>query len=226
VTENELTQAIDQIKTASMNAVRLDRRILKKTWGFYYMIWATAITLFSTIYIPLENISNTVYQDILFFTAYGIVFIVAIFVTMTLFRRAYMIGQINSGFKGKNRRNEIRSISINVLLFILILFLASGILKYPEGVIGLFFVLVLIYIGMLGGIKQSMGKIPFEGYLSSGAFLFSAVSSTVSLFLNYGYLVYGLLWLVSSAMWFLSGYISLRDYRKMVNGADESLRVD
>ena len=226
MTENELTQTIDQIKTASMDAVRLDRKILKKTWGLYYIVWAIAITLFSTIDIPLENISNTAYQNILFFTAYGVVFIIAIFVTMSLFRRAHAIGQISTGFTNKNRRNEIGTIFINILLFILILFLASGILKYPSGVIGLLFVFILVFTGMFRGIKQSMGKVPFEGYLSSGAFLFSAVSSTISSFLNYGYMVYGLLWLVSSAAWFLSGYIFQRDYRKMVNGTGERVRVD
>ena len=226
MTESELDQAIDQIRKVTMEAVRLDRKILKKTWGLYYIVWAIAIALFDTVYIPIAGIRNQTIQIILYLVIYGAIFFMAMYVTTSLFKRARALGKLSRGFVEESIRNRIATIFINVLLFIMILFLASGILRYPIGLIGLFIIFLLIYTGIFRGMKKDMGEIPFEGYLSSGSFFFSAAASTLSSFIGYGYTLYGFIWLIASGCWFISGYISLRDYTKMMEETSEHLRVD
>jgi hypothetical protein len=200
-----------QLICVGNRAVTMERYLLRRAWGIYYAIWALSILFF--IYIPvfLNPIKSVVLQDFAFTISYGIVIAVASYFSGLTFRKIARTAKLQRALSKPPKlslKDLMLKYSVLIVLFLLVILLATGFFRSLHGVCLEAAILAIIPFYIYRGVSQSLGKVPVEAILAIGVFLFSDLGSAVSIILTRGAYYYPEFWVPTVIAWFLASIFS------------------
>ena len=221
MTDQETEHIAQQLICVGNRAVVMERYLLKRAWGIYYAIWALSILLF--IYLPnlLNPIRPVLLQDIAFGSSYAVIIAVSGYVSGWVFSRvaraAKLQGDLAGNF-GRNFKDTILNYTTLILLFLLVILLATGFFKFFVGLFMEAVILILVAVYVYRWVTRSLGKVPPEAAMAIITFILSDIFSTVSVIVTRGAFYYADIWIPTVAAWFLASIISF------ANAGDELLQ--
>ena len=221
MTDQETEHIAQHLLCVGKRAMVMERYLLRRAWGIYYAIWALSILLF--IYLPnlLNPIRPVFLQDLVFGAAYSAIIAVSGYFSGVVFSRAARAAKLQGYLSGNFKRNfkdAIINYTTMILLFILVILLATGLFKFFFGVFMESMILVLVAVYVYRWVIRSLGKIPPEAALAIITFILSDIFSTVSVIVTRGAFYYADIWIPTVAAWFLASIISF------ANAGDELLQ--
>ena len=221
MTDQETEHIAQQLLCVGNRAVVMERYLLRRAWGIYYAIWALSILLF--IYLPnlLNPIRPVLLQDIAFGSSYAAIIAVSGYISGLVFSRAARAAKLQGDLAGNSRRNfkdAIINYTTLILLFLLVILLATGLFKFFFGVFMEAVILVLVAVYVYRWVTRSLGKVPPEAAMAIVTFILSDICSTISVIVTRGAFYYADIWIPTVAAWFLASIISF------ANAGDELLQ--
>jgi len=208
---------LDEIICINKKAIKFERFIIRRTYGLYYLIWAFAIFefLISPFILSLLHI-NLYYFYIIYAISYIITLYIAIELSNRLFSKVYRTYKLEYN-KDKKKFKAINYIYIIIAIILLILFSYFLQREYFYYAIFLYIVNVLLFsfgLNILGYIRLSFKKIPFEGYIAFYSYNISAIGTIlffiISSFLFKNIVYYSFfIWIIAISGWFVSSYYAI-----------------
>ena len=189
MTDQETEHIAQQLICVGNRAVVMERYLLKRAWGIYYAIWALSILLF--IYLPnlLNPIRPVLLQDIAFGSSYAVIIAVSGYVSGWVFSRvaraAKLQGDLAGNF-GRNFKDTILNYTTLILLFLLVILLATGFFKFFVGLFMEAVILILVAVYVYRWVTRSLGKVPPEAAMAIITFILSDICSTISVIVTRG----------------------------------------
>lgn len=210
---------IADLTSVAKKGLQFDFYIFRKAYGTYYAIWATAILLF--VYLPFLTYFPSIAQFIpyVFVSVYLTVFILAMWVTEKVFRKATEIIGFKSIFNEKRRNSlGIRFLGIlSIFMFVVLIIIISfyGINNLFTFLI-FYSVVIIISLNQLKKLRLTFGNIPIEGTISLISYLLSIVLSLFSVIVGKSQVDFSLSWLPAIIGWYFSALYSRYSSKKFL----------
>ena len=221
ISENDIAG----LRGVANKALKFEFYIFRKAYGSYYSVWATVIFLF--VFLPYLGYLPAIvpYIPYILFTVYLITFVIAVWITRRIFRKAsYIIGfkSILNGSQSKsleNRRLNILSMVFFIIAIILISF--YGINNILEFLVFYSFLIIILFY-LLKSLKLTFEKLPVEGIIALATYILSTAMSVFSVFALKSQFDFSLSWLPAITGWYFSAFYakySSRQYLEELNGS-------
>ncbi|MGP6220726.1 hypothetical protein [Caldiplasma sukawensis] len=186
MTDENIKEFLEKLKNRSIS---ISRYSLKMSFGIYYSIWVISIFYYVYISPSILIFLNNFLGYLIEIISFIIVTTVAFYFNFRTFSLSFKTTKINKVF----RINEVKSYGkiyriFNLIFFpIYLIILLLILILYNEkvGYTLFYFILLIVPVYLLFFLKVSFGNIPIEGYIASLTYLFSVISSIITiLFFN------------------------------------------
>lgn len=208
---------LDDITYINKKAIKFERFIIRRAYGLYYLIWAFAIFEFLIAPFILSSLHiNLYYFYIIYAISYIITLYIAIELSKHLFSKVYKTYKLEYN-EDKKKFKPVNYIYIIIIIILLILFSYFFQKEYFYYAMFLYIVNVLLFsfgLNILGYLRLSFKKIPFEGYIAFYSYDISAIGTIIffiiSSFLFKNIVYYSFLpWFIAISGWLFSSYYAI-----------------
>ncbi len=211
--DREMEELKKHLTMVGKQSILADRYLLKRVWGIYYAIWSLTIFIYMLLPYTISLVTSSFTELVIYIVAFSAVTAIAGYFSARVFARSakHAAMRLRLSNRYSRRFHLVNYIQIAILMFLVGGFAAtaSGFLKNQDGGFLVSTILIAIMIFVLVRLKNSFGNIPLEGVLAASTFLFSCVSSLVSVALTGGFMYYVFFWIPTVVGWLFASFYSL-----------------
>lgn len=220
MTEEDYGEILEHLRKIGGRAVRLDRYLMKRAWGVYYLIWATSILLFSSLPFLFNLIHQPDVQLVSYLVVYIIIVVVATYFTGLVFRKAVMLSKLEDSLNKHAKQSGFFGNNLGPIVFLALIvalvIIGSSFIQNMVGIIVETALLFVIDVYVYRSLKGSLGRVPIEGIIAVLAFGFSDIGSGVSVIVLNTSMYFGYFWGVTIVAWILASLYSFYAARDII----------